>query len=127
MRIPDSIELTIQRLVDNQLDAGERGEFLAQAEGVPGLWRRIALAFVEEQAWREAIAPGSTASHRESDLRTRESYLDVQAKPGPGRRVANRFSRPWQLGLAAAILLAITLVLRLGTLPDRTPATSVTE
>ena len=47
---------TLDRLVDGGLDAGTRRQVLLQLERQPGGWRRCALAFLEAQAWREAMS-----------------------------------------------------------------------
>jgi hypothetical protein len=56
-------ELAIDRLVDGELDDAERRELLLRLENDPEGWRRCALAFLEDQAWRKALAgvasPGS--------------------------------------------------------------------
>jgi anti-sigma factor RsiW len=46
----------IDRLVDGELSDAERRELLIRLENDPDGWRRCALAFLEDQAWRSAIA-----------------------------------------------------------------------
>jgi hypothetical protein len=52
----------IDRLVDGELSSDERRALLASLAAEPegGGWRRCALAFLEAQAWREALAPVAT-------------------------------------------------------------------
>src|SRR5260370_29148905 len=44
------------RVVDGELPEGERRELLVRLEKVPDGWRRCALAFLEAQIWRQALA-----------------------------------------------------------------------
>ena len=48
--------LAIDRLVDGELDDTERRELLLRLENDPEGWRRCALAFLEDQSWRKALA-----------------------------------------------------------------------
>jgi len=47
----------MDRLVDGELPEAERRELLLQLETEPDGWRRCALAFLEAQNWRQALAP----------------------------------------------------------------------
>ena len=51
--VPDS---AIDRLVDGDLNESDRREILLALEEDPDGWRRCALAFLEDQSWREALA-----------------------------------------------------------------------
>lgn len=42
-------------LVDGELGEAERSELLRQLDREPGGWRKLALAFLEAQAWKQAI------------------------------------------------------------------------
>jgi hypothetical protein len=53
----------LDRLVDGDLPDIERRELLLRLENDPEGWRRCALAFLEDQAWRKALA---TAANTES-------------------------------------------------------------
>ena len=44
-------DLDFDLLVDGELGEQRRSELLARLEGVPGGWRRCALAFIEAQSW----------------------------------------------------------------------------
>jgi hypothetical protein len=44
------------RLVDDELSQEERRELLGQLDDEPSGWRRCALAFLEAQCWRQALA-----------------------------------------------------------------------
>ena len=50
-------ERLLDRLVDGELADDERRELLLQLEKNPDGWRRCALAFLEAQTWRQALAP----------------------------------------------------------------------
>jgi hypothetical protein len=52
---PDVDERTLDRLAEGMLGPGERRAVLMRLEATPGGWRRCALAFLEAQAWREAL------------------------------------------------------------------------
>lgn len=53
-------ELLIQRLVDGEMEASQRSHFLRELDRHPELWRRLALAFLEDQALRLAYHARST-------------------------------------------------------------------
>jgi hypothetical protein len=90
----------IDRLVDGELPEIERRDVLRRLDMDPNGWRRCALAFLEGQSWREALAP----------------HLD-QAQPRPAAlradaslRRPNRWRRPTRwAGLAATIAAAFAL------------------
>src|SRR5438876_11522290 len=46
----------LDRLVDGELPERERRELLLRIEKEPDGWRRCALAFLEAQIWRQALA-----------------------------------------------------------------------
>ncbi len=55
---PDPFDLAaaIDRLVADELGTDDRRALLARLESTPDGWRRCALAFLEDQAWRSALA-----------------------------------------------------------------------
>lgn len=60
---PDALEAAIDRLVADDLDADARRALLHLLDAHPDGWRRCALAFLEDQAWRSALAgPRGVAS-----------------------------------------------------------------
>ena len=59
---PDALEAAIDRLVADDLDADARRALLLQLDAHPDGWRRCALAFLEDQAWRSALAPTQAAT-----------------------------------------------------------------
>jgi len=48
-------DLRFDRLVDGEMSDTERRHFLASLDDEPGGWRRCAMAFLEDQAWRESM------------------------------------------------------------------------
>jgi hypothetical protein len=52
----------IDRLVDGELNDNERSELLLALENEPDGWRRCALAFLEDQAWRSALKSRSSTN-----------------------------------------------------------------
>src|SRR5438477_7928584 len=60
---PDDFDAWLDRLVDGEVAEPQRRALLSRLEQSPGGWRRCALAFLEAQAWREALSPpvGDTA------------------------------------------------------------------
>ncbi len=87
-------DAAIDRLVDGDLGEAERRELLLRLEDEPDGWRRCALAFLEDQAWRLAMAGAVTPAARPFEaVRTPD--------PAPGGRPSRlRYS------LAASILAA---------------------
>lgn len=97
---------TIQRLVDNRLPESERAAVLLAADQDPEIWRRLALAFVEEQVWSSAIPLAAKAAPRvpESDVVPRKFI----SSPG-----ASMFRSPWMLALAGLMLVGVTIGIRM--------------
>ena len=83
----------LDRLVDGELEDAERAALLSQLDREPDGWKRCALAFLESQAWRQALAADSLASG--------EPKLQTHAT----RRTP---SRRW-MGLAASVLIAFSV------------------
>ena len=73
--------IVFDRLVDGELDEAARGALLRRLDHEPDGWKRCALAFIEAQAWREAMSTergsgmaspwdvGARRSHRLAALR----------------------------------------------------------
>jgi hypothetical protein len=99
---PDpGVDSLVDRLVDGELPDAERRALLLRLEAESGGWRRCALAFLEAQAWREALGPlagsGSGA-----------------AGPAAVGQRAGRRHRSWRRlvrlsGLAAGLVAAFAL------------------
>jgi len=111
----------IDRLVDGELTAEERSALLRRLDSTPDGWRRCALAFLEAQAWREALAPSASSSPwlpslpevGQNEPRTVKELAIIRRVPRPR-------PRPWQKlsAIAAALVVAFTIG-RLGR--DATP------
>jgi hypothetical protein len=91
--ISPSGDRLIDRLVDDELDPAERRALLGRLDAEPGGWRRCALAFLEAQSWRAALA----------------ALADEPAAGEPGRRPGRMTPRPALVGLAAGLLAAFAL------------------
>jgi hypothetical protein len=71
-------EQRLQRLVDGEMPADERQGFLRELDQRKDAWREVALAFVEDQAWREALTSGSVTpvtTPTQSIVRARPHFL----------------------------------------------------
>lgn len=111
----DERDRLIDRLVDNELDAGDRRALLEALDGSPDGWRACALAFVEAQSFSGELssfaadslaAPQVAASPSESprsESRPRSATIPGQAVGA--RRPVGRFL----FALAASALLAFGL------------------
>lgn len=104
-----SQEQTIHRLVDNQLSETDRAELLLAADQNPQLWRRITLAFIEEQVWSSAIS----GKNRESNLRPHINNALLASKQAASSASS---IKPWFLALAAVVLIAVTISIRMITM-----------
>jgi anti-sigma factor RsiW len=98
---PESLNSeTIDRLVDGSLPEAERRALLLRLDTQPDGWRRCALAFLEDQAWREALAPLA------------EPVASVSMLPNPGAAATTskpaRIARRWTAA-AASLLAAFAL------------------
>src|SRR5947208_659233 len=56
---PKHLDAWLDRLVDGEVAEPERRALLSRLEQAPAGWRRCALAFLEAQAWREALEPAA--------------------------------------------------------------------
>jgi hypothetical protein len=110
---PPDLARLLDRLVDGELDAPARRSLLLRLEAEPGGWRRCALAFLEAQAWREALAGVASGSDRRNgcpDAGRLAAPMAVDADTGPvaARRVGFSRFRPW-LDWAAVLVAAFAL------------------
>ncbi|MDY0167222.1 MAG: hypothetical protein RBS80_11810 [Thermoguttaceae bacterium] len=98
------------RLVDDELPAAERREFLTSLDSQPDGWRRCALAFLQAQCWRKEMA----SFLGEADATPAPAALapDAESKAmhqprRPTRRLAGRLATA--LAMAASFLIALWL------------------
>jgi hypothetical protein len=89
---PSDDEILMDRLIEGELDGPARRALLLRLDAQPEGWRRLALGFLEAQAWRESL--GSLAGEL---LRPGE-----EPRRPPARR---SFARSWLA--RAAVLLAV--------------------
>ena len=61
-KIEEQFELWLQLMVDNELDAGSRREFLQFVEARPEQWRSVALKFIETQFMGSVLSAAIPAS-----------------------------------------------------------------
>lgn len=121
----ETFELELQRLVDGELSPPRIGSLLQVAESRPGLWRELALAFVEQQVLRREASRFASTSVG-SSVRENDDPLDGESDEG-WEPVERDFSRPRSAGgpwgahpglrwlaAAAAMLLMLPLGFRLG-------------
>jgi hypothetical protein len=87
----------LDRLVDGELSPLEQRELLSQLDDEPNGWRRLALAFVEAQAWRREFAALSASTAQPSSR--------LVGTFGPSAKHTSR----WLLTLAASLALAFGL------------------
>ncbi len=105
----DSLELSMQRLVDGELEADGRRWLLQQADKDPAMWRHIALRFIEEQSLQanRAVFAASVAATSDSVDPT------LQAAPQQTQTLMRRpHRRPlWAMlaGLAACLLVGVSI------------------
>eukprot|EP00913_Durusdinium_trenchii_P022853 g21457.t1 len=96
---PNIDPLELQRLLDGRLTRLERAAFLDGLDDDPDLWRTVALAFVEEQALRDAFSAPVTA---------------VAATPAEPSRPEPRSRSTWLLTSVALTVFALTMGILVG-------------
>lgn len=96
----------IDRLIDDELDGPQRRELLERLDRAPDGWRRCALAFLEAQAWREAIARDEKDVALVPASAGTTNVASVPHEMGRLGRSPARWSVP---ALAATVLLAFGL------------------
>ncbi len=96
-------ELTLQSLIDGELSLAERNQCLAGVESDDAAtWRKIALAFVEHQAFRTGLREGTTSQANAPRQSNASTSQQSKRAITPRRR---------QLQLAAAALSVVALVI----------------
>jgi hypothetical protein len=93
MMLPEGeLEAWLDRLVDGELSDAERRELLQRLEQAPAGWRRCALAFLESQAWREAIKSGERRAESGEPARIRGATSNIE------HRTSKENKRPFDVG-----------------------------
>lgn len=115
------VQEEIDRLVDDELSQAERRAIIERLERLPDGWRRCALAFLEAQCWRRAIAPEEpceSAATPGAGLTVEGAPLAAETRVAPRRPTITRrqpsspsASRPLRtaLAMAASFLVAFAL------------------
>lgn len=102
----------LDRLVDGELEEGQRRELLSRLDSEPDGWRRCGLAFLEAQIWREEMR-----SLSREPAPAAVSLAPRSAPPGQRLRTA--------LAMAASFLLALGLGLAADDLIGRESPTTL--
>ena len=102
----------LDRLVDDELDEGQRQQVLSELQADPDGWRRCAMAFLEAQAWRRAMV--GMAQDVESPMGERPHHTQPTCAVTQGRVADEALTReqPHRLGwfaAAAGILISFAL------------------
>ena len=97
---------TLDRLVDGEMPADERRQFIASLDARPDGWRRCALAFLEAQSWRGDM--------RRLVIDATRSGSDAAVATVAKEAVAQRPARWSQLNTALAIAASVMLAFGLG-------------
>lgn len=97
-------ELQLQRLVDGQLDLKQTQAMLRCAEQEPELWREMAVAFVEDQIWRNEISADTLA-----ELANQEKPTSLKSTKAPESDSPSAPGIKFWLALAAAVVLGVWL------------------
>lgn len=96
----DADEILIDRLIEGELDDPARRSLLLRLDALPDGWRRLALAFLEAQAWRQSL--GKLAAE-----------ISVAPASEMPRRRRGPIARAW-LARAAALLVVFGVGWRAG-------------
>jgi len=111
----------LDRLVDNELAEDQRRALLLDLQRSEGGWRRCALAFLEAQAWDDALKTDVDAIFDDAESEDapsatlpveRVAVPDSSTRREPRRRgLLSRLSRPAQMlsAMAASFLVAIAI------------------
>jgi hypothetical protein len=102
----------LNRLVDGELSDVERRDLLLRFENEPDGWRRCALAFLEDQNWRETFGPLAATAPA--------TARPVIVPDNPGRKLGSWRPAARLTGLAASLVLAFALGWALRSEPAQT-------
>jgi hypothetical protein len=113
---------SLDRLVDGELSLHEQRELLGQLDDEPNGWRRLALAFIEAQAWRNEF-PALAESNSQPASR-RDSQASRRVHSGGPRALAAPRSRLIAIAAGLALAFGLGLIVR-GPATGRVPAGGV--
>jgi hypothetical protein len=97
---------TLDRLVDGEMSADQRRQFIASLDSRPDGWRRCALAFLEAQSWRGDM--------RRLVVDATRSGGDAPATTVTKQAVADQPARWSRLNTALAVAASVMLAFGLG-------------
>jgi hypothetical protein len=102
-------ERTLEALVDGELGESERAAVLRQLDETADGWRRLALAFLADQAMRETMSTLAAPSRAEIEPASRRELLSMPRPAGsqPLGLAGRNGLRRWGLGLAACAACAV--------------------
>jgi hypothetical protein len=113
---PEHLGAWLDRLVDGEIAEPQRRALLSRLERAPDGWRHCALAFLEAQAWREALeqqamAVGSASEGPNAESKTAAAISRLSLVPNPSSvsapESATRSRRlAWSFGPMRAIVAA---------------------
>ena len=92
------LELEIQRCIDGQMSEADQQALLRRLEALPGGWRKLSLAFVENQVWSQSIQKGEMAVAK-----------SPVPEPRPSRRVPFGLWGKVAASMAAGIMAAVVI------------------
>ena len=132
--------MTLQRLIDGELDTRQVQEVLLQAQASPDQWESIAVGFIENQTWENALSskfadPIASSSGVACCLEKSDSGSTSDSVPGTaafplaadGRNSERRTSVGW-LAIAASLLAAASIGYMTSLIQNRNvPSTSIAE
>ncbi len=78
---PEQLDAWMDLLVDGEVREPQRQALLSRLERLPDGWRRCALAFLESQAWREALDPVAVRSAYGDSINEANSEANSAANP----------------------------------------------
>jgi len=105
-------ELTLQRLVDNELSLDQVRQLLAEAEFGDDAtkWKQIALAFTENQMFENAFCQDETQTISEiSPIADTSTVLERPTESTATHPTPQGTNSWWAAGLAASLLLAMAV------------------
>lgn len=97
--------LTLQRLIDGELDTQQVQEVLLQAQASPEQWKSIAVGFIENQAWQGTF--NSNFAETDSD-HVSDNTPEPVASAAADRNSLRKSSIGW-LAIAASLLAAASI------------------
>ncbi len=116
----------LELLVDGELSDSQRRDLLASLDQTPDGWRRCALAFLEDQCWKQELRhlPSSADEQRPTPVQQPAPTPPRVVRPSPQRprpRYAGRLGTFLAMAASFVVALVIGNQIRLGD-SDHTPS-----